>query len=151
MAKKILAIVGAIVIVAFVVLGVTTCGIMKVADEALKEREPQLREYVKMTEEQQNDYVSKNMDDIIATVAAEAKTDKSEDQKARKNFEEIKDSPEYRAACLKLGRSIMAMYVISSEPIVADLSEEDKAKYQAESDQLAANLDALSKVEETAK
>ena len=151
MAKKILAIVGAIVIVAVVVLGVTTCGIMKVADEALKEREPQLREYVKMTEEQQNDYVSKNMDDIIATVAAEAKTDSVEDQNARKNFEKVKNDPEYRASCLKLGRSIMAMYIISSEPVTADLSEDDKAKYQAESDQLAANLDALSKVEENAK
>ena len=151
MAKKILAIVGAIVIVAVVVLGVTTCGIMKVADEALKEREPQLREYVKMTEEQQNDYVSKNMDDIIATVAAEAKTDSAEDQNARKNFEKVKNDPEYRAACLKLGRSIMAMYIISSEPVTADLSEDDKAKYQAESDQLSANLDALSKVEENAK
>ena len=144
MAKKILAIVGAVVIVAVVVLGVTTCGIMKVADEALKEREPQLREYVKMTEEQQNDYVSKNMDDLTASIAAE-------DQKARKNLEKMKNVPEYRAACLKLGRSIMAMYIISSEPVTADLSEDDKAKYQAESDQLAANLDALSKVEETAK
>ena len=144
MAKKILAIVGAVVIVAVVVLGVTTCGIMKVADEALKEREPQLREYVKMTEEQQNDYVSKNMDDLTASIAAE-------DQKARKNLEKMTNVPEYRAACLKLGRSIMAMYIISSEPVTADLSEDDKAKYQAESDQLAANLDALSKVEETAK
>jgi len=148
MAKKIFAILGAIFIVAIVVLGVTTCGIMKVADEALKEREPQLREYVKMTEEQQNEYVSKNMDDIIASVAAEAKTDSAEDQKARKNFEEMKTDPEYRAACLKLGRSIMAMLVISSEPILADMSAEDKAKYQAESDQLEANMDAFMKVKE---
>ena len=146
MAKKILAILGAIVLVAIIVLGITTCGVMKVADEALKEREPQLREYVKMTEEQQNEYVLKNMDDLTAAIAAEAKTDSAEDQKARKSLDEIKTLPEYRAAGLKLGRSIVAMFIISSDPIVADLSPEDKAKYQAEYEQLEANLNAFMEV-----
>ena len=151
MAKKIFAILGAIFIVAIIVLGVTTCGVMKVADEALKEREPQLREYVKMTEEQQNEYVLKNMDDLIAAIIAETKTDSAEDQNARKTFEEIKNSPEYSEAGLKLGRSIVAMFVISSDPIVADMSPEDKAKYQAECDQLESRLDVFIKIKNPEK
>ena len=149
MGKKILAILGAIVIVAIIVLGITTCGVMKIANETLKEKEPQLRQYVQMTEAEQNEYVLKNMDELIAAIAATSTPDDDPDyEKAQKSLAEMKNDPEYRAAGLKLGRSIVAMFIISSDPIVADLSPEDKAKYQAEADQLETNLDAYMKVKE---
>ena len=144
MAKKILAVIGAIVIVAFVVLGVTTCGIMKVADEALKEREPQLRQYVQMTEEEQNAYVEKNMDELFAGISREIKPDDTKIDKEK--LAEMEKDPAVRAAGIQLGRSLVATFIISSDAILKDLSDEDKSKFQAESAEMEKRLEAHSKL-----
>ena len=147
MAKKILAIVGAIVIVAFVVLGVTTCGIMKVADEALKEREPQLRQYVQMTEADQNVYVEKNMDELFAGISREIKPDNAEIDKEK--FAQMEKDPAVRAAGIQLGRSLVATFIISSDAILKDLSDADKSKFQAEADELEKRLETHSQLVNT--
>ena len=139
MAKKILLILAALVIVGIVVFGVTMCGVKQVADEKLKEKEPQLRQYVQMTEVDQNAYVEKNMNDLFTSIIGEFKDDA---QLSKEKFQKLEADPEAKAAGIQLGRSIVAMFVISSENIVKDLSPADKDKYQQESDELSNRLDA---------
>ena len=139
MAKKILMIVGALVLVAIVVLGVTMCGVKQVADEKLKEKEPQLRQYVQMTEVDQNTYVEKNMNELFTTIIGELKDDK---EISKENLQKLESDPEAKAAGIQLGRSIVAMFIISSDNIVKDLSPADKDKYTKESDELSNRLDA---------
>ena len=139
MAKKILMIVGALVLVAIVVLGVTMCGVKQVADEKLKEKEPQLRQYVQMTEVDQNTYVEKNMNELFTTIIGELKDDK---EISKENLQKLESDPEAKAAGIQLGRSIVAMLIISSDNIVKDLIPADKDKYTKESDELSNRLDA---------
>ena len=139
MAKKILMIVGALVLVAIVVLGVTMCGVKQVADEKLKEKEPQLRQYVQMTEVDQNTYVEKNMNELFTTIIGELKDDK---EISKENLQKLESDPEAKEAGIQLGRSIVAMLIISSDNIVKDLIPADKDKYTKESDELSNRLDA---------
>ena len=138
MAKKILMIVGALVLVAIVVLGVTMCGVKQVADEKLKEKEPQLRQYVQMTEVDQNTYVEKNMNELFTTIIGELKDDK---EISKENLQKLESDPEAKEAGIQLGRSIVAMFIISSDNIVKDLSPADKDKYTKESDELSNRLE----------
>lgn len=139
MAKKILMIVGALVLVAIVVLGVTMCGVKQVAEEKLKEKEPELRQYVQMTEVDQNTYVEKNMKELFTTIIGELA---EEQEVPKENLKNLESDPEAKAASLQLGRSIVAMLIISSDNIVKDLSPADKDKYTKESDELSNRLDA---------
>ena len=139
MAKKILMIIGALVLICIVVLGVTMCGVKQVADEKLKEKEPQLRQYVQMTEVDQNTYVEKNMNELFTTIIGELKDDK---EISKENLQKLESDPEAKAAGIQLGRSIVAMLIISSDNIVKDLIPADKDKYTKESDELSNRLDA---------
>ena len=138
MAKKILMIIGALVLVAIVVLGVTMCGVKQVADEKLKEKEPQLRQYVQMTEVDQNTYVEKNMNELFTTIIGELKDDK---EISKENLQKLESDPEAKEAGIQLGRSIVAMLIISSDNIVKDLIPADKDKYTKESDELSNRLE----------
>ncbi len=138
MAKKILMIIGALVLVGIVVLGVTMCGVKQVAEEKLKEKEPELRRYVQMTEVDQNAYVEKNMNELFNTIIGEFKEDQ---EISKENLKNLEEDPEAKAAGIQLGRSIVAMFVISSENIVKDLSPADKDKYTKESEDLNNRLD----------
>ena len=132
-------IIGALVLVAIVVLGVTMCGVKQVADEKLKEKEPQLRQYVQMTEVDQNTYVEKNMNELFTTIIGELKDDK---EISKENLQKLESDPEAKEAGIQLGRSIVAMLIISSDNIVKDLIPADKDKYTKESDELSNRLDA---------
>lgn len=138
MVKKILMIIGALVLIGIVVFGVTMCGVSKVAEEKLKEKEPQLRQYVQMTEIDQNAYVEKNMNDLFTTIIGELQED---NEVPKENFKNLEEDPEAKAAGIQLGRSIVAMLIISSENIVKDLSPADKEKYEKESNDLTNRLD----------
>lgn len=139
MAKKILLILGALVLIGIVVFGVTMCGVKQVAEEKLKEKEPQLRQYVQMTEVDQNAYVEKNMNELFTTIIGELK---NENELSKEKMQRLEADPEAKAAGIQLGRSIVAMFIISSDNIVKDLSPADKEKYTKESDDLSNRLDA---------
>lgn len=131
-------IIGALVLIGIVVFGVTMCGVSKVAEEKLKEKEPQLRQYVQMTEIDQNAYVEKNMNDLFTTIIGELQED---NEVPKENFKNLEEDPEAKAAGIQLGRSIVAMLIISSENIVKDLTPADKEKYEKESNDLTNRLD----------
>ncbi|MBQ6976404.1 MAG: hypothetical protein IJQ16_07630 [Selenomonadaceae bacterium] len=138
--KKVFIIIGGILLMFAIILGVTTCGILHVADEYIKEKEPEVRQYVQMTEADQNAYVEKNMDEIFMSISKEIKPDDKELDQAK--LEQMKNDPELRDAGIRLGRSILASFAMGSENISKELNADDKAKYQAEADDLEPRIDA---------
>ena len=138
MAKKILVILGILAFVGIVTVGVTTCGILKLTGDWVKEKEPELRQYVQMTEEEQNSYIEKNTDELFRKIDVYAEKNKddltAEEKESWKKFE---SDPEAKAASLQLGRSLVAGLIMSSENIVKELSAEDKEKYEKESELLS--------------
>lgn len=131
--RKVFLIVGILAIMVFVVLGVTMCGVMKVADEWVKEKEPELRQYVQMTEIEQNEYVEKHKDELFRRVEEYVEAHQENASKeVREKWAEFEKDPEAKAAGIQLGRSIVAALIMASEPIIKELSADDNAKYEKE-------------------
>lgn len=147
MVKKILAIIGAIVIVGIIVLGVTTCGVMKIADNWAKEKEPEMREYIKMSVEDQNAYVEKNMNELFTKLNIYGEKH-PEDFTAedKENLQKAENAPDAKAAGIQLGRALVAMFIVSYDPILNELSDEEKAKYEKEAEEVDARTDAYLKI-----
>lgn len=139
MLKKIL-----LTIVAIVVAGgaLMIYGTYKAADDYVKEKEPQLREYVAMDEAAQNRYVLENADELLAQ-AADAKP---EDKADTELLVKIKDDPAVQKALTDLGRAIMAAAVLHSEELAQDLGDKAKAQFAEEKSQLTTRLEAYANV-----
>ena len=146
MIKKILLGVVILGVIAFAVIGY---GTYKVADEALKDREPQLRQYLQLDEAAQNQYILENIDELLSKVDLD-KDGKPEDKENFARLKELNSQPEIQKALIDAGKSLMAVAIMLSEPIVNDLTPELKAKYQTESDELEARIDKYSKLLEAA-
>ena len=115
-----------------------TYGTYKVADEVLKEKEPQLRQYMQLDEEAQNKYVMEHVNELLNDIMKEEV--KPEDKEDYELFKASQKYPEVQQAQLKLGRSLLAEAIIHSDAIVNDLSADVKAKYQAEADKFTDNV-----------
>ena len=146
MIKKILLGVVILGVIAFAVIGY---GTYKVADEALKDREPQLRQYLQLDETAQNQYILENIDELLSKVDLD-KDGKPEDKENFARLKELNSQPEIQKALIDTGRAVIATGIMLSEPIVNDMSAEVKAKYQAESDEFEARIDKYSKLIEAA-
>lgn len=136
MMKKVLIVVGILVAIGAVIIGVASYGVVKVVDEAIKEKEPEFRQYISMNVEQQNAYVEKNLDFLLESAIKDSK--KIEE---KENLEKVKADPEARKAGMELGRSIIASLILSSDSIVKDLNAEEKSKLRAESDNMSARME----------
>lgn len=123
-------------------------GTYKVANEVLKEQEPMLRQYVQMTEEEQNKYILEHADEIITKAAANAKPEEKADVEL---VEATKNDPAVKKALVDLGRALLAVAIMHSEPIVNDINDDLKAKFQQEEDDLTNRLEKYSTALETAK
>ena len=115
-----------------------TYGTYKVADEVLKEKEPQLRQYLQLDEAAQNQYVMEHANEVFGDMLKQDV--KPEDKETVERFEAAQKYPEVQQAQLKLGRSLLAEAIIHSDAIVKDLSADVKAKYQAEADKFTDNV-----------
>ena len=146
MIKKILLGVVILGVIAFAILGY---GTYKVADEALKEREPQLRQYIQLDEAAQDKYILANVDELFAKIDLD-KDGKPEDKEKLARLKELNSQPEIQKALIDAGKSLMAVAIMLSEPIVNDLTPELKAKYQTESDELEKRVEKYSKLIEAA-
>ncbi|MBR1646317.1 MAG: hypothetical protein IJ685_06020 [Selenomonadaceae bacterium] len=113
-------------------------GTYKVADEAIKAKEPQLRQYIQLDEAAQNKYVIEHAEELLKEVTTEDVS--PEDKEDMELFNEAQKYPEMQAALLKVGRSLFAKAIVHSDAIVKDLSADVKAKYQAEADAFSDNL-----------
>ncbi len=118
-------------------------GTYKAADEFVKTNEPQLRQYAQLDEAEQNKYVLDHADEILAQASASVKPEERADVEL---LEKIKDDPAVQKALADLGRAIMAAAILHSEPIVQDLNDRLKEKFQQEKSQLTDRLEKYSEV-----
>lgn len=146
MIKKILI---GVVILGFILFALFGYGTYKVANEALKEHEPQLRQYLQMDEATQNKYLLDNMNELFTKVDLD-KDGKPEDKEKLKRLMKLNEQPEIQKAFIDVGRSTLASIIMLSDSIVKDMSADIKAKYEKESEEFEARADKYSKLIEAA-
>ena len=141
------------ILIAVLILGVIAVAFIgyssyRLADEVIKEQEPELRQYIQMSEKVQNAYVLEHAKDIISRAKLYAKP---EEKASLELADKTKDDPAVQKALLDFGRSFMAMLIVHSDAIAKDMSADVKSKYQSEADKFTASLDAYSNALEDAK
>lgn len=140
MLKKVILTVVAVLIAGGALMLYGTYKVANVAiDEALKEHEPQLRQYMQMSEAEQNQYVLDNAAVLMKDIIADAKPEEKADMEL---IEKTKDDPVVQKALVELGRSVTAKAILRLDTLTADMSAEVKAKYQKESDEFKSKLEA---------
>lgn len=144
--KKILLV---IVVILAVIGAFTIYGSYKVVDEAIKAKEPQLRQYVQMDEAAQNKYIVDNYMEVMDGIDLD-KDGKPEEKAELELLKQVNTNPDVRQALIEMGRSLMATAVLMSENVTNELSADDKAKYQQEFEQLGTRLDKYTELLEAA-
>ena len=95
------------------------------------EKEPEFRQYVTMTPEEQNAYIEKNLFELLDTITNYS----TRKEQATVEIENLKADPEALKAAVALGRSMVASLILANENILKDLSAEVHNKLQAEADE----------------
>ena len=138
-------------IVAILVAGgaVMLYGTYKVVDDALKEKEPQLRQYMQLDEAAQNKYIVDNFTELLAGADLD-KDGKPEDKEKLELLKKANTNPEIQQALADVGRSLMAEAILMSDAITKDMNADVKAKYQKEAEQFDTRAQKYSKLLEAA-
>lgn len=124
MLKKILIVIGFLAILG--IGGIVFLG--NKIETKLAEKEPEFRQYVTMTTEEQNAYVEKNFNEFFNSLANFDETN----EKAKAAIEKLKADPEALQAGIAVGRSMVASLILANEDILKDLSAEIHDKLTAE-------------------
>lgn len=94
-------------------------------------KEPEFRQYVTMTTEEQNAYVEKNLKEFLdALVNFDEKN-----ERAKNIIEQVKADPEALQAGIATGRSMVAGWILANENILKDLSADIHNQLKAEADE----------------
>ena len=138
-------------IVAILVAGgaVMLYGTYKVVDDALKAKEPQLRQYMQLDETAQNKYIVDNFTELLAGADLD-KDGKPEDKEKLELLKKANTNPEIQQALADVGRSLMAEAILMSDAITKDMNADVKAKYQKEAEQFDTRAQKYSKLLEAA-
>lgn len=132
MLKKLLIAVGVLAILG--VVGFVF--VLNKVDNEIKAREPEFRQYITMTVEEQNAYVERNIKAFLPSVSGESETQ-------QKAFSKIMNNPELHEATIQLGRAVVAGFIMSYEPILKDLPADIKAQLTAEASELQTRSDTF--------
>ena len=124
-------------------------GTYKVIDETIKEKEPQLRQYVQMDEAAQNKFILDNVTELLEGIDLD-KDGKPEEKEKLELLKKANTNPEIQQALIEVGRSFLATGVLMFDSISKDMSADVKAKYQKESDEFEARADKYSNLLEAA-
>ena len=140
------------ILIAVVILGIAAVafigfGSYAVVKDAIKDKEPQIRQYMQLDEAAQNKYIIDNISELLTEVDLD-KDGEPEDKETIERLMKVNNNLEVQQSLIKVGRSFMAKAIMMSDSIVKDLSADAKAKYQQESDKLKANIDAYSDIVE---
>ncbi|MBQ7453998.1 MAG: hypothetical protein IJS69_02955 [Selenomonadaceae bacterium] len=144
MLKKILIGVVILGIISFGLIGFST---VKVTEEALQQKAPVFRQYMQMTESEQDAYILAHSKELIADAMKNSKPEEKADAEL---IDKTKDDPIMQQAIIKLGRSLMALGIMHTD-IVKDMTADVKAKYQKESDELTIHMETYGKLLESAR
>lgn len=123
MLKKILMIIGLLAILG--IGGMIFLG--NKIDSKLQEKEPEFRQYVTMTVEDQNAYAQKNFSKFLQSIGS---------NDSEKFLEESRKNPEIAEAEIQFARAAIAQLILANENIVNDLTPEQKSQLQTESNEL---------------
>lgn len=147
MLKKIL--LGAVILVA---AGIALFGFgsYKVIDDAIKDKEPQIRQYMQLDEAAQNKFILDNAGELLDGIDID-EDGTPEDKEQLNLLKRTYNHPEVQQALTELGRSFMAVMILASDAIVTELTADAKAKYQHEKDQFKARLEKYGELLEKAK
>lgn len=130
------------------IAAITYFAVDSTLDEIVKEKEPQLRQYIQLDEAAQNQFVLEHGSELMATILKESEPEeKAEIELAQKANQE----PEVQKAFIQLGRSLFAKGVLRSETLSKNLPDDTKAKFQAEADKFTDNLKVYGEILEKAK
>ncbi|MBR4641399.1 MAG: hypothetical protein IKO74_01605 [Selenomonadaceae bacterium] len=124
-------------------------GTYKVVDNTLKEKEPQLRQYMQMDEAAQDKYISDNFTELLNGIDLD-KDGKPEDKEQLELMKKANANPEIQKALVEVGRSFLASTILFSDSITKDMSADVKAKYEKESNEFETRLDKYTKLLEAA-
>lgn len=130
MVRTILMVLAGFAFIVLITLGVTTCGILTITKDFFTELEPEMKQYVQMTMQEQNVYVEKHLDEILR------KIDTYTEATEKENWETIMKDPEVREVALKLGRALCATTIVGLDSIRGMLTPEQIEEYQKEADSL---------------
>ncbi len=122
-------------------LGVFTYGIVKLSNNVMEKLEPEMKQYVKMSTEEQDKYVIDNMENLLLKL----KQFDDED-----SISLIKTDPAVRQAGIDVGRSLCASVIVDTDSIAAELTPAEKEKYKKEAAEAEARNDKFSKEMERA-
>ena len=138
-------------IVAVLVVGgaLMLYGTYKVVDNTLKEKEPQLRQYMQLDEAAQNKYIADNVTELLNGIDLD-KDGKPEDKEQLELMKKANANPEIQQALVEVGRSFLASTILFSDSITKDMSADVKAKYEKESNEFETRLDKYTKLLEAA-
>ncbi len=103
--------------------------------------ETDIPKYVKMTTEEQNEYVISHFDDMMIMLE---KSDKDKDGKVI--LEAMRNDPTVRQAGIEWGRSICATLVKDMDSVSSSLPKADLEKYAKEADESKARGDKFVKL-----
>lgn len=136
MLKKILIFIGILAVLGIV--GIVFVG--NKIDSKIKEKEPEFRQYVTMTTEEQNAYVQKHFDEVFSFIRDDL-SDKESSLRDKASLQQMESDPAAMQAQIAMGRSLVAMFILDNENIAKDLTPEQRAAFQAEADQFESNTD----------
>ena len=138
------------ILIATVILGIAAVafigfGSYAVVKDAIKEKEPQIRQYVQLDETAQNKFILDNCRDILKEIDLD-NDGKPDDKEQVDLILKANENPEVQKALVDFGRASMAKAIMASDAIVKDLSAAAKAKYQQESDNFVASFETYANI-----
>ena len=128
--KKILI---ALLALAVVGIGLVFYGLSKMGDVFTEKIEPEMKTYVLLTKEEQDEYVITHMEELFGNFL--------EPEELQSFQDDMNNDPEFCQAFIDYGRSICATFIVDSKEIFSGLSAEDKAAYFSEKEEYQQRLD----------
>lgn len=101
----------------------------------LQQKEPEFRQYVTMTTEEQNAYIAKNIDEIYERDLSLYGAIDPKMQEIQPVMKELEKNPEFMQSKISWGRAVIARIILNFEDITDDLSAEVLKQLQAENDE----------------
>ena len=118
-----------IVVLIMIGVGLIGFGVFEAKKTYTEKIEPDMKRYVTMTQQQQDEYVLSKLGDLYTL---SHKRDDSPVGKAA--LDALQNDPAVRQTGLVWGRSLCAFIITQSKDISSTLSPEDKAKYAKEAE-----------------
>ena len=135
-------IIGVLGLIAVIIAGY---GVFNHLDETMKAQEPMLRQYVKLSDAEKNQFVLDHIDNDMYEFVKFIDTEEQLKKEMAAAREKIMSDPAAKQAALDWGRGYYAYCITVSDSISAELTPEERAKFEAESKDMDNRQERLNK------